>query len=142
MEDGITCISEILYNQEHVSPRMWNFYMVIMDAILNNKGILDEYLAQVAVPLINYMNKSPDEFRNANFEGQGSCMDMMFSLIARIFEISKVKECEMEAMCSVTLLIAMLENVSGIESSLHNILEYLVKELSQAKTPEYKCMIS
>lgn len=88
------------------------------------------------------MNKSPDEFRNANFEGHGSCMDMMFSLIARIFEISKIKDCEMEAMCSVTLLIAMLENVSGIESSLHNILEYLVKELSQAKTPEYKCMIS
>jgi len=69
-------------------------------------------------------------------------MDMMFALIARIFEISKVKECEMEAMCAVTLLIAMLENVPGIESSLHNILEYLVKELSQAKTPEYKCMIS
>jgi len=24
---------------------MWNFYMVIMDVILNNKGILDEFLA-------------------------------------------------------------------------------------------------
>ena len=69
-------------------------------------------------------------------------MDMMFSLIGRIFEVSRVKEDEIEAMCAVTLLITLLENVQGIESSLHSILEFLIKELSQAKTPEYKCMLS
>lgn len=54
---------------------------------------------------------------------------MIFSLIGRIFEVAKIKEDEIEAMCAVTLLIALLENVSGIESSLHNIVEYLIREL-------------
>jgi hypothetical protein len=63
------------------------------------------------VPLINFMNKSPNEFRMATFEGHGSCMDMMFSLIGRIFDVARAKECEIEAMCAVTLLISLLENV-------------------------------
>ena len=67
---------------------------------------------------------------------------MIFSLIGRIFEVAKIKEDEIEAMCAVTLLIALLENVSGIESSLHNIVEYLIRELQQAKTPDYKIMVS
>lgn len=122
--------------------RMWNYYLVIVDVIVNNKGILDEFLHAASVPLINYMTKNPEQFRNATFEGHGSCMDMMFSLIGRIFEISRLKEDEIEAMCAVTLLISLLENVTGIESSLHNILEFLIKELQDAKTPEYKCMLS
>jgi len=48
-------------------------------------------------------------------------MDMMFSLIARIFEVARIKEDEIEAICAVTLLISMLENVNGIDSSLHSI---------------------
>lgn len=67
---------------------------------------------------------------------------MMFSFIAKIFEVSRIKEDEIEAMCAVTLLIALLENVSGIESSLHNIIDFLIKELNDAETPDYKCMIS
>ncbi len=121
---------------------MWNFYLVIIDLIVNNKGILDEFIHAASVPLINFMSKNPEQFRTATFEGHGSCMDMMFSLIGRIFETARAKEDEIEAMCSVTLLIALLENIPGIESSLHNILEFLIKELNDAKTPEYKCMLS
>lgn len=142
VEDGITCISELLYNQSNVSPRMWNFYVVIVDLVVGNKGVLDEFLPQASVPLINFMNKSPNDFRAAHFEGRGSCMDMMFALIGRIFEVAGAKECEIEAMCAVTLLIALLENVVGIEDSLPNILQFLVRELQAAKTPEYKCMLS
>ena len=142
VEDGLTCIAELLYNQGSVSPRMWQFYMVIVDLVVGNKGVLDEFLPQAAVPLINFMNKSPNEFRAASFEGHGSCMDMMFALIGRIFEVARAKECEIEAMCAVTLLIALLENVQGIEGSLPNILEFLVRELQAAKTPEYKSMLS
>lgn len=122
--------------------RMWNFYLVIIDLIVNNKGVLDEFIHAASVPLINFMSKDPEQFRNAKFDGHGSCMDMMFNLIGRIFEISRIKEDEIEAMCAVTLIISLLENVQGIESSLHNILEFLIKELTDAKTPEYKCMIS
>jgi hypothetical protein len=90
---------------------MWNFYLVIVDLIVNNKGILDEFIHAASVPLINFMSKNPEQFRSATFEGHGSCMDMMFSLIGRIFEISRIKEDEIEAMCAVTLLISLLENV-------------------------------
>lgn len=115
VEEGLTCISELLYNQDRISMRMWNFYLVFIDLIVNDKGILDELFHAVSVPLINYISKDPEQFRTANFEGHGSCIDMMFSLIGRIFEVARVKEDEIEAMCAVTLLIALLENVQGIE---------------------------
>jgi hypothetical protein len=78
------------------------------------------------------MQKNPDQFRNASFDGYGSCMDLMFNLIGKIFENARIKECEIEAICAVTLLISMLENVTGIDSSIHNIIEYFVRELSTA----------
>jgi hypothetical protein len=54
---------------------------------------------------------------------------MMFSLIGRIFETARLKQDEIEAMCAITLIMSMLENVQGIESSIHNIIEFLIKEL-------------
>ena len=121
--------------------RMWKFYVVIIDLVVNNKGILDEHIPAAAVPLMNFISKDPSQFLQANFDGN-SALDMMFSFIGKIFEVSRIKEDEIEAMCAVTLLIALLENVSGIESSLHNIIEFLIKELNDAETPDYKCMIS
>jgi hypothetical protein len=53
----------------------------------------------------------------------------MFNLIGRIFTTAKAKEDEIEAMCAVTLIMAILENVMGIESALPNIIDYLIKEL-------------
>jgi len=69
-------------------------------------------------------------------------MDLMFNFIGKIFETARVKEDEIDAICAVTLLISMLENVPGIDSSLHNIIEFFVKELSDATTPDYKCMLT
>ena len=43
IEEGLTCLSELLYNQDQISMRMWNFFVMIIDLIVNNKGILDEY---------------------------------------------------------------------------------------------------
>ncbi len=142
IEDGITCLSELLYNQEHISNRMWKYFFTIVDLYVNDRGLIDEFMFQASVPLINYMQKNPEQFRNAVFEGMGSCMDMMFSLIGKIFENARLKECEMEAICAVTLLIQMLESIQGIESSLHNIIEFFVKELGEAETPDYKCMLA
>lgn len=36
----------------------------------------------------------------------------------------------------------MLESLPGIEGSLHSIMEYLVRELGDAETPDYKCMLA
>lgn len=105
IEDGITCLAELLYNQDRVSPRLWRFYFTIIDLYVNDRGLIDEFIFQASVPLINYMQKDPEQFRSAVFEGLGSCMDMMFGLIGKIFENARAKECEIEAICAVTLLI-------------------------------------
>jgi len=116
--------------------------LTIIDLYVNNKGLLDEYLVQFSVPLVNYMAKDPEQFRNAVFDGYGSCVDMMFTLITRIFEVARIKEDEIEALVAVSLLNSLMENVTGLDSQLHCILEYFVKELSIAKTCDYKCMLS
>jgi hypothetical protein len=113
-----------------------------VDLYVNDRGLIDEFMFQASVPLINYMQKNPEEFRSATFEGYGSCMDMLFALVGKIFENARAKEDEIEAICAVTLIIQMLESLQGIEGSLHNIIEFLVKELSGAKTPDYKCMLA
>lgn len=51
------------------------------------------------------MQKDPEQFRNAVFEGLGSAMDMIFALIGKIFNNARLKECEIDAICAVTLLI-------------------------------------
>lgn len=67
---------------------------------------------------------------------------MMFTLVARIFEVARAKEDEIEAICAVTILISMLENVQGLDAQLHSIIEFFVRELADAETPDYKCMLS
>lgn len=36
----------------------------------------------------------------------------------------------------------MLESLPGIDGTLHNIIDLLVKELNSAETPDYKCMLA
>ena len=64
-------------------------------------------------------------------------MDMMFNLIAKIFHNGREKEDEFESMNAVTLIIAMLENVKGIESAINNIISFFIKELQLAKNTDY-----
>ena len=109
---------------------------------VNDRGILNEFIFQASVPLINFMQKNPEQFLIAQFEGYGTALDMMFNLISKIFSNARESEDEIEAICAVTLLIALLENVQGIDSSLHNIIEFFVRELATANTTDYKCMLS
>jgi hypothetical protein len=90
---------------------MWKFFFTIVDLYVNDRGLIEEFIGQASVPLINYMQKNPDQFRNAVFDGFGSCMDMMFNLIGKIFHNAREKECEIEAICAVTLIIQMLESL-------------------------------
>lgn len=68
-DEGLTCIAELLYNQKQVSPRMWGLYGHLINLYVEDKGILDQSVAQASVPLINYMVKAPVEFKTANFNG-------------------------------------------------------------------------
>ena len=62
-DEALTCIAELLYNQQQVSSRMWGVYFHIVDLYLNDRGVIDTLLSQASVPLINYMVKAPEIFK-------------------------------------------------------------------------------
>lgn len=41
---------------------------------------------------------------------------MLFALISKIFENAREKEDEIEAMCAISLINSLLENIQGLES--------------------------
>ena len=66
----------------------------------------------------------------------------MFQHISSIFKKASDEEDELLGMCGVTLINHILDSVQGIEGSLPGIIEILMKELFNAKVPEYKSMLS
>ena len=40
-DEGLTCLSELIYNQPAASERMWNFIQHIVQSIMDGRGILD-----------------------------------------------------------------------------------------------------
>lgn len=56
---------------------MWSYLPIMMDSFISNKGILDEYIPQTAVPVLNYISKNPQQFMQANFFG-ASAIDLVF----------------------------------------------------------------
>lgn len=77
-DEGLTCVAELIYNQQSVSPRMWGMYAYIINLYIQDKVVLDTLISQASVPLINFMVKAPEQFKTASFEGMGNPLDMMF----------------------------------------------------------------
>lgn len=100
---------------------MWQFYVLITDSLINNKGIFDEFVPQASVPLINYMAKTPEGFSQMQYNGQ-TCLEIMFNLIARLFTVGDDSD-EFISMSAVTLTFSLLENVKGVEACLYNIVK-------------------
>jgi hypothetical protein len=42
VDEGLTCVTELLYNQSIVSDRMWGFFFHITDLYLQDKGVIDQ----------------------------------------------------------------------------------------------------
>jgi hypothetical protein len=84
-DEGLTCIAELLYNQQGVSQRMWGFYGHIIQIYVQDQGILDEHITQASVPLINFMVKDPNNFKSANFNGS-TPIDMLFNFCSHLFK--------------------------------------------------------
>lgn len=40
-DEGLTCLSELIYNQPESSERMWNFFQHIVQSIMEGRGILE-----------------------------------------------------------------------------------------------------
>lgn len=145
VDEGLSCLSELLYNTQGVSQRMWGIYIMICDSLLTNKGILDEDLCVVSVPLINFINKDPVTFKTQQVEYNGqkvTCLDIFCQVVGKCLELQRDKQEEMGA-CSVILLVmAMLENITEISSVIPGIVELLIGEVNNGiTTKEYRVML-
>ena len=59
-------------------------------------------------------------------------MDLMFTFIGKLFNEAPSDDIindEVDKCCAVSLLITIIENVSGIEAHLPNILPYLANQI-------------
>ena len=66
-DEGLTCLCELIYNQPAVSQSMWNFFQLIVQSIMEDRGILDSYLPCSFAFIINLMNKEPQNFKTISF---------------------------------------------------------------------------
>lgn len=120
VDEGLTCIAELVYHQEGISDRMWMFYQHIMSVYMDDKGVIDCELAQAAVPLINYMVKAPDAFKGLTMQNGNTPLGMMLELIAKVFKEGKELEDETHSMIAVNLIMALLEHLGqGINEHIH-----------------------
>ena len=86
-DEGLTCLCELIYNQPAVSQSMWNFFQLIVQSIMEDRGILDSYLPCSFAFIINLMNKEPQNFKTISFPSQqpgqppSTPLDMTLSFI-------------------------------------------------------------
>lgn len=71
-----------------------------------------------------------------------SPLDMTLSLGQKSLEISRDKDDEIWAINVVSLFNSILENIQGVsEQVIPGIIQLLMTELQQAKTPDYQIML-
>ncbi len=63
IEEGLSCIAELLFNQSHISERMWYFFQLIVTSIMTDQGQFDDYFSAVFVVLINFLNKGSEQMK-------------------------------------------------------------------------------
>lgn len=102
---------------------------------------MSDYLENLAVVFINYINRSPDQFRQGSCNGQGY-MDLMFHFITHVISKGEYEEDEFLSRSGLYVFNHILDNVPGIESNLMPIIEIVVKQTQLAKIPEYKAALS
>jgi len=66
-DEGLTCLCELIYNQQGASQRMWNFFYSIVVSIMEDRGILDNHFDSSFAFIINLMNKEPQNFKSVSF---------------------------------------------------------------------------
>ena len=100
---------------------------------MNDSSAMDCELAQAAVPLINYMVKSPDFFKQGVLSNGQTPLNMMLALIAKVFNDGREREDETYSMVAVNLIMAMMEHLdSGLSEHIHTINTFYCAELFNA----------
>ena len=127
-DEALTCVAELLYNQKQVSERMWGVYFHIVNLYLNDQGVIEAMLGQASVPLINYMVKAPEIFKNQDFGGQGTPLTLLLSYIAKTFNDGEELCDENLTMTGISLIMACLEHLGeGMGQIIHQINGFYLK---------------
>lgn len=141
IEEGLSCIAELLFNQSHISERMWYFFQLIVTSIMTDQGQFDDYFSAVFVVLINFLNKGSEQMKTLQFPNQQgvSYLQVLCNLVQKTFELAKLLECEYQAMMAVTLVNGVLENVKDVGPIvLPGFLDLFLNEVQDIETPEFK----
>ena len=90
-DEGLTCLSELIYNQPESSERMWNFFQLIVQSIMEGRGILEQFSEACFAVIINMMNRNPENFKSLSLpSGNGQTMtplDMTLALGQKCFQL-------------------------------------------------------
>ena len=143
-DEGLTCMAELIYNQDQVSQRIWNFFEMITLSLMRDPGTYSDYIESAFAVFINLINKAPEQFKTVSFNHQGqqmTALDMTCLLIQESLKVAKEKEDELDGISVVTLSFALLENIQGIQSTIPGLMDIYLKELQEASTPEYTTML-
>ena len=89
---------------------MWGFYYHIIDCYVTKSNMI-ENTGQAAVPLINYMAKAHQYFDQA-INGQVSPLEKIFGFIGKTFNDGAENGDEINSMCGVTLIMALIEHIT------------------------------
>jgi hypothetical protein len=90
-------------------------------------------ISQASVPLINFMDKAGKVFRDSPmFNGQ-TALQLMFTFITKIFQDGNDLCDEIHSMCAVTLIMALLEHIEGMDEHIHTINQLYLKEINEAE---------
>ena len=85
-------------------------------------------LGQASVPLINYMVKAPEIFKNQDFGGQGTPLTLLLSYIAKTFNDGEELCDENLTMTGISLIMACLEHLGeGMGQIIHQINGFYLK---------------
>ena len=81
------------------------------------------------------MVKAPEVFKNQNFGGMGTPIEILFAFINKIFNDGRELEDEIHSMSAITLIMASQEHLGdGMSQYIHQFNMFYTKELKVAKT--------
>jgi hypothetical protein len=120
---------------------VWGLYHQIIQSYCNDEGVIDDLVSQASVPLINFMDKAGQVFRDSPiFNGQ-TPLQLMFAFVSKIFQDGSALNDEIHSMCAVTLIMALLEHIEGIDEHIHTINQLYLKEIGESQVQSYKNML-
>eukprot|EP00826_Nyctotherus_ovalis_P005627 TRINITY_DN1127_c0_g1_i16.p1 TRINITY_DN1127_c0_g1~~TRINITY_DN1127_c0_g1_i16.p1 ORF type:complete len:481 (+),score=165.40 TRINITY_DN1127_c0_g1_i16:73-1515(+) len=151
MSSAVDLLSALTYYTHKTSPRLWEFFPLVVsitvgmpEEVAANEAIKQggswayESLKDLITSVQNLVTRDPEGFLSGS-SANGTHVELMFTLINRIIEISKSREHEAESVLAIKLILSMLEALKGrLGLYFATIMRIILNELSMAKKSVYR----